>query len=514
MRVGLGDADAAVGIALQVVTDFLGELARIGRLPTRVEFDRDLGGQIFHVLVLLDPPVLEMVTNGPDAPRTRLRLTGTIEARPAADPNADPIVVGLNAAVRLTIVLVPADPVPAVGFRYDGVDGQPSPPVTAADIDAFMNSPEIQQILSETQIPIAASLVEGLNATRFPEEGSRPDASAWSVRLTLTPAASGSVDAFAVSAGSPGTLAALQVTESFVAPRMGLAVAYNRTFLDLVLGRGADAREGQTVEGAEVQSPLTIQMADDGIFMKGHVIKEIDTPLIDVAPDVDIRFDGVAIPQLIRGTTAMTMDTDGIDVDVDDTDEIFYGALQWVLTIGASALLFTGVGSLTALGIVLWLTVVQEVWNKAVDLDNAPNVLRESLAASLGAQLSLLAQSLDDSTPAGELSVDGTPDSMVVVDGNIVLFAQVLIVPMRARLRSAEYSKKLRRFAIFELDDRRKFRAQELARLMKAGKVTLSGFHHVGGDYIRSDHDNALANNLLQSFEDNETREIVVKNLK
>jgi hypothetical protein len=126
MRVGLGDADAAVGIALQVVTDFLGELARIGRLPTRVEFDRDLGGQIFHVLVLLDPPVLEMVTNGPDAPRTRLRLTGTIEARPAADPNADPIVVGLNAAVRLTIVLVPADPVPAVGFRYDGVDGQPS----------------------------------------------------------------------------------------------------------------------------------------------------------------------------------------------------------------------------------------------------------------------------------------------------------------------------------------------------------------------------------------------------
>lgn len=200
-------------------------------------------------------------------------------------------------------------------------------------------------------------------------------------------------------------------------------------------------------------------------------------------------------------------------MDVDDTDEIFYGALQWVLTIGASALLFTGVGSLTALGIALWLTAVQEVWNKAADLDNAPNVLRESLAASLGAQLSLLAQSLDDSTPAGELTVDGTPDSLVVVDGNIVLFAHVLVVGMQARMRSAEYSKKLRRFAIFQLDDLRKFRAQELARLMKAGKIAVSGFHDVDGDYLRSNHDNSLANNLLQSYEDNETREVVVKNL-
>jgi hypothetical protein len=114
----------------------------------------------------------------------------------------------------------------------------------------------------------------------------------------------------------------------------------------------------------------------------------------------------VSIPQLIRGTTGMTMDTSGIDVDVDDSDEIFYGALKWVLTIGASALLFTGVGSLTALGILLWITLVQTVWNSAVELDNAPNMLRDSLAASVGA----------DSTPAGELTVDGTPDSALVVN--------------------------------------------------------------------------------------------------
>jgi hypothetical protein len=279
-----------------------------------------------------------------------------------------------------------------------------------------------------------------------------------------------------------------------------------------MLDRGADANEGTTVDEAKVTS-LDMKMADSGIKMTGHVVRPVDTPIIDVLPDVDIDFDGVAIPLLIRGTTGMTMDTSGIDVEVSDFDEVFYFALKWVLTIGAPALLFTGVGSLTLIGIVLWATAVQEVWNKAADLDNAPNVLRDNLAAVVGAQLSILADSLDDSTPAGSLTVDGTPDFALVVEGNIVLFAQVIIRPMQARLRSAEYSHKLRRFAIFELDDRRKFRAQELARLMKAGKISVSGFHHVGGKYVRSDHDNSAANNLLQSFKANETSEVVVKNL-
>lgn len=507
MRVNLGDADAAVGISLEVITDYLGELSRIGRLPSRVEFDRNLAGQDFHVIVLLDPPVFEMVTAGPDSPRTRLHLTGAIEARPVADPNANPIVFALDAYVRLTIVLVPGSDVPEVGFQYDGVDGQPAPPVTAGDIDGFMTSPDVQQVLDTTRIAIAENLVTGLNQSRFPDPLPAPNISDWSVRLTLTPGASDSVDAFAVSAGPPGTLAALQLTESFVAPRTGLAVAYNRSFLDLMLARGAAAKIGKTVEGAKVEA-LTMSMADSGIFMRGHVVKEIL-----ILPDVDINFNGVAIPQLIRGTTGMTMDTSGIDVDIDDVDEVFYAGLKWLLTLGSMALLFTGVGALTAIGILSWITVVQVVWNKAADLDNAPNTLRDSLAASLGAQLSILASSLDDSTPAGELTVDGSPDYMLVTEGNMVLFAQVIIASMRRRFRSAEYSTRLRRFAIFELEDRRKFRAQELARLIKAGKIVVPGFHHVDGKYVRSDHDDSAANNLLQSFKNNETREVVVRNL-
>ncbi|KTC83406.1 hypothetical protein [Legionella cincinnatiensis] len=511
MNIDLGNADAAVGISFSVITDFLRELTRLGRLPDHLEFDRDIGGQLSHITVLLDPLEFAMITQGPDSPRSVLRILGTIEIRPASDPNAPPLTVPLDAAAKLTVILVDSDPVAEIGFRYDGVDGTPSPAEIASDIDNFMNSSEVQDILANTRLPIANSLVEGLNNTRFIVPDTKPEASEWDVEITLTPAGSDSVDAFVVSASPPTTSAALTITESFVAPRTGLAIAYNRNFLDMVLGRGATAKIGQEVDSAKITS-LSMSMADNGIQITGHVIRAIDTPVIDVAPDVDIDFNGVAIPVLIRGTTGMTMDTSGIDVDVDDSDEIFYGALRWVITVGASALLFTGVGSLTALGILLWLTLVQKVWNSGVELDNAPNVLRDSLGSGLGAQLSLLADSLDDSTPAGELSVDGTPDSALVVNGNMVLFAQVIITSMMARMRSAEYSHKLRRFVIFELEDRRKFRAQELARLMQNGKIYVSSFHQVNGKYVRSNHDDSSANNLLKVFKSNETREVVVRN--
>jgi hypothetical protein len=351
---------------------------------------------------------------------------------------------------------------------------------------------------------------------RFPDPATRPPDSNWVVRLTLTPAGSETVDAFVVSAGPPGTTATLGIIESFMAPRTGLAVAYGRAFLDEMLARATALLVGTKVDGGRI-TRLPMAMADSGILigteaLPAHVVRPIDTPLVDIAPDVDIDFHGTAVPRLVRGTTAMTMDTSNIRVDVDGSDELFYGALQWVLTIGSMALLFTGVGSLTALGIGLWLTAVPAAWNGAVELDNAPNVLRENLGALLGAKLSQLADSLDDSTPAGELTVDGSPDSAVVVDGSMVLYAQVIIASMRRRLRSAEYSRKLRRFAIFELEDLRRFRAQELARLMAAGKIEVSGFHHVDGDYVRSDHDNHTANNLLQSYEDNETLEVVAAN--
>jgi hypothetical protein len=250
-----------------------------------------------------------------------LRLSGTVEVRPADDPGATPVTFPLDAAVRLTVVLVPGTTVDEVAFRYDGVEGTPAPPVTATDVDDFMTSQGVQQVLDSTRLPLATILVAGLNQSRFPNPAIRPPDSDWAVRLTLTPAGSDTVDAFVVSAGPPATTATLGISESFMAPRTGLAVAYGRAFLDELLARAAAVRTGTTVDGVTIRS-IPMAMADSGIAITGHVVRPI-TGL----PDVYIYFDGIAVPGLVRGTTAMTMDMSGIGVNVDDTDEIFYGAL-------------------------------------------------------------------------------------------------------------------------------------------------------------------------------------------
>lgn len=109
MNIDLGNADAAVGVSFSVISDFLRELTRLGRLPERLEFDRDIGGQPSHIIVLLDPLEFAMITQGPDSPRSILRILGTIEIRPASDPNATPLTIPLDAAAKLTVILVDAE---------------------------------------------------------------------------------------------------------------------------------------------------------------------------------------------------------------------------------------------------------------------------------------------------------------------------------------------------------------------------------------------------------------------
>ena len=97
-------------------------------------------------------------------------------------------------------------------------------------------------------------------------------------------------------------------------------------------------------------------------------------------------------------------------------------------------------------------------------IGNAPNLVRDGLANALGSGLTALSESLDDETALGQVRIDSTPDSLRVVDSHLIFLAQVLVAPRTMQLVSAEYSKKLRRFVVFELEDGRRFRAQELAR--------------------------------------------------
>jgi hypothetical protein len=506
MNINLGGADAGVAIGISVINDYLVELSRIGRFPQTIILQDTIAGNDVDITVLLDPLVFELAQPTNQDPYTRLLLTGTIELRPIGQPDVTQF--PLNAAARIAIVLVPsANGLPEIGLVYDGADGTPDPPVTEAHIDDIFASEEISTVLDDTRIPLVGALVEGLNDARFPSPLPQPRPSEWLVELTLMPAGDDTVDSFAVTVAPPGFSAAPGLTESFVAPRTGLGFAYNRAFLDLMLQRGADSKVNEEPKDGEPDVKyLNMAMTDTAIAVMGELVK----PVWWILPDLDITVKGPMVPSLIRGTILMAFDTSGVKVLIDESDRIFYEVLKWFTTIGAAALLLSGNGWMTMGGIGLWLSGVQIVWTGDAKMQNAPNTVRDTLAAVLGANLGLLSDALDEDTDVDELRIDATPDSLVVVEGGMVLFAQILVVPIEAMMRSAEYSKSLRRFVIFELDDGRRFRAQELARLMKAGKVTVPGFHQVNGNYLRANPDNVKTNNLLQQFKENETTEVVV----
>jgi hypothetical protein len=504
MNVNLGDADAGVSVAIWVLNDYFQELQRIGRLPQRVTLQSNIGGQASDVTLLMDPPRFEMVKPASGEPYTRMQFTGSTEVRPAGDPSATPQTSPLDVTAKLAIVLVPTSGTSVVGIEYQGIDEPPSGPLSAGDVDALFATADFLAVIAAMRLDLASILVLGLSISRA--DGS-PTAD-WQVVLTMMPGGSDTDDAFAVTVGLPSSTSVPVVRESFVAKQTGLGLAYNRSFLDLMLSQGAAARVGTKVDDAKI-TRLMLQMTDTAIQVDGHSVREVTA-----LPDVDVDFVGPMHPFLVRGTTVMSFDMKDVVVDVDDSDEIFYAIAKWFFTIVAGAFLISGFASLTIAGIVLWVTAVQKFWGADVEIGNAPGLVRDSLATSLANEASLLAFTLDDDYTAGSVTLDATPDRLEVSQGSMVFAAQVLVKPMMMRLASAEYSKKLRRFVIFELEDGRRFRAQELARLMASGKITVPGFHQVDGNYLRANPDDAEANNLLREWKANITEEVVVKSVR
>lgn len=493
MHINLGGAVAGAATAISVLDEYFQELYRIQRIPPSIPHTQG----VVELTLLLDAPRFEMVTPASGDPYTRLLLTGTVERRFGGNP---PEVFPLDVKVLLTLVPLAEA---TVGLRFDGVDGTPSAPLTAGDVQTVFAGPVFAPLLAGIQIPSGKRIIEGLRG--LDDRFDTPVAD-WAFEVTLMPAGSDTVDSFMASVGF--LTASPDLGESFLPQGQEFSIAFSQWFLDFILDTGAKAQEGQDVGGGEIQTPLRIFMNPDSIQVNGSAVKEVPS----ILPDVTVTFVGPMHPFLVRGTTVMGFDMDDIEVDVGDFAEVFYWVVKWFTTVFAGVALVSGVGALTVVGILTWLTLVQLAWNADVAIGNAPNLVRDGLANALGSGLTALSESLDDDTDAGQVRIDSTPDSLQVVDSHLIFLAQVLVSPRTMQLVSGEYSKKLRRFVIFELEDGRRFRAQELARLMAAGKVTVPGFHQVRQSYLRANPDNAEANNLLRTFKANLTPEVVLRN--
>jgi hypothetical protein len=393
-----------------------------------------------------------------------------------------------------------------VGVRFDGLDETPTSPLTEKDVRNLLLGPAFSPLLG-IRIPSGRRIIEGLQGLeQVDPQFDIPDVDGWAFAVTLMPAGSDTVDSFMASIGL--LTASPILRESFVPEGEEFAIAFSEWFLNTMLSSGANAYEGDVIEEAKILA-LDLYMNPDSIQVYGRARREVWS----IFPDVTVEFVGPMRPFLVRGTTVMSFDMDDIEVDVGDFEEAFYFLAKWFTTVFAGVALVSGVGSLTVVGILTWMTLVQATWNADVAIENVPNVLREGLANALGAGLTALSTSLDDETAIGQVRIDSTPDSLRVVNSHLIFLAQVLVTARTMQLTAAEYSKKLRRFVIFELEDGRRFRAQELARLMATGKVTVPGFHQVRQKYVRANPDNVAANNLLKSFKANLTSEVVLRNV-
>jgi hypothetical protein len=497
MQINLGGAVAGAATAISVLDEYFQELHRIERIPPSIP----LAQGVFELTLRLDAPRFEMVKPANADPYTRLLLTGSVERRLGNQP---PEVFPLDLKVLLKIVTLPQA---TVGLQFDGLDETPSSPLTENDVRNLFLGPALFPLLDGIRIPSGKRIIEGLQGLeQLDPQFDIPDVEGWAFEVTLMPAGSDTVDSFMASIGFLTASAVLR--ESFVPEGQEFAIAFSDRFLDLILEAGAKAQEGKVIEEAKILAPLEIYMNPDSIQVNGRARREVWS----VFPDVTVSFVGPMHPFLVRGTTVMGFEMDDIDVDVGDFEEAFYWVAKWFTVVFAGAALVSGWGALTVAGILTWMTAVQFFWNADVAIGSAPNLVREGLANALGAGLAALSTSLDDETAIGQVRIDSTPDSLRVVNGHLILLAQVLVAPRTMQLVAGEYSKKLRRFVIFELEDGRRFRAQELARLMATGKVTVPGFHQVRQKYIRANPDDAAANNLLKTFKANVTPEVVLRN--
>lgn len=485
----IGDAQLGVVIGIHVFDEFIRELFVTGVVASQFRFGLDNNDDgVPELLVTLDLnlPTFTLESDGTGERFTQLHLTGTLVVHAIADPNADPLEpVGdpivdtpLDVRVRLLLALVPrpADP-PVLRLVYDGVAQTPSPPITAQQVDTLFTSPAVA-VLDDVEIDVAGPLIDGLESIHFPD-GDAPARDAWPTALTLMPGdGAGEVDAVAVTVAVPGDDPDPGEAPSFLPIRTGFGLVYSRGLMDDLLARGASERIGDEVCGARILS-LEVR-TDAGELSVFGILQPQEFPLLV------IPFGGTARPHLIRGTTALVL----------DTSDVVAAIPPGLGRLGRFLALFV------AFGFPPFIFAVPSIWDATQKIDGAPEGIRNGLAAALGTGLQRLSEGLALDTSLDDVSVLSTPDRLQIREGAFLFLAQVFVSPIEDQIFHALYSPELRRFELFRLTSGRKFNASELARLVGAGKIALADHHDVNGRYLRADPDRTRQNNLLQRFSD------------
>ena len=477
----LGDARIGMVLGTQVLAEFFAEAYNQGLIPKTIT--QDLLGSTLDLT--LNQPEFQAIQPETGDAYTRLKLSGHVVMRDADDPDAPPSLdEDFEAAVRLGLALKQrAGQAPVIVLEVNGLDGPVTPSELTLVFAGALSNPALVDALGLLELDLVTPMVEGLESIYYPE-GDAPTRDAWGVTLqVLLHEDTEHWDSVGILVFQPGSNAGPVLDSSPLPALMGLQFIYNRGVLDDVLAASSKEQVGKDIgEGDETAhlDALSLWMGDDAIQITGRASKDGAT----------ITFEGPIYADLVRGTTSLVMDTSEVDVDVDMP---WYYSLACVL----AGLLFF-IPGLNLLDLALIPALVEA----GAAANAAPDAVRRGLASGLAAGMSALAAGLGvEFGGEGPIDVDSTTDHLTIVDGNMLLAAQIFVSVVESPITWASYSKIAQRFLQYQLADGRRFRYSELARLCAKGKIVCPGYHHVKGQYMRSNPDKTTGNNLGKRFE-------------
>lgn len=484
----IGDADIGLVLAVSLFDELFTAMHREGVFPDRIVTTVATPLGSMDATILLDAPTFEVVDNNTEI-YTRLHLTGRVELR---FPDDATLIndLPLDTSVRLAATLFEvAGAAPVLGLTYGGVDDPPAQPLTAEMVDEAFTSGPVADILDQFQLDLLAPMIAAVGNQRFPA-GNAPAPDEWDTDILLLPADGNNWDSIGLYVGLPGTLNVLGDVVSFMPERTELGLIFSRELLDTVLETAAEAQEGEDIQGAELTS-LELSMADTAILINGQAERDGGV----------VTFQGPIRVALVRGGDFFAADTSGIDVD---TDLPWWADLLLFITGPAGGALTLGLGWL--LGEAIRAGTGTDLREVSRDVALIPTLVRGGIADAVEESLAALASGLQTTGALGAVRAFSTTEGSVTAEGHIMVLAQVFLNPFTAGITTGMFSRRLRRFVEFGLDNGRQFASTELARLVDEGMITTPGYQAVnrrsGTDlrYMRAIPDSRFSNNLQRRF--------------
>lgn len=459
----LGKAQAGVLLSIPLLEEYMRALRRIELIPPTMTFQVNVFGANVDAVLALDPPEYRLAADG-GTTKARLHLTGPITI-------AGKQVLQLDTWVLLTPILKPdPDPLkaPRLGFRYDGVDVSPSPPITDQMIDDEFQNPPMSTVIEGISIPVLGPLINNIGPVLFPQTPP-PAAGLWPAASKLMLGTGNDLDSVGVFVALPGEDPTPTDDQSLFPSLTEYGLVLSRTFMDTTLDAQAKADEGDQGGGIEV-TKLKISMGDNDIRIDGKAKKDSAT----------VTFKGPVNFQLIRGSTQFAVDASGINVDVDLP--WWADVLRFVL--GSPFVTIPTFGIVRILGDLVLATQGTSLNAIEAEIAGVPSLVQGTVAGSMASGLEVLALGLNAISGVGEIEAASTPDQSRVIKGHVAVFAQVFLNKLTERIVDGTWSTRNQRISYLKLQGGRWFDASELARIAGMELIETPGYHSVK-PYVR-----------------------------